>query len=771
MKFCLLSSWLTVGLAITPPRHPHQPTGNGDKLLSYNETTPSAKLRPSTFSVDWLSGGADGDYITRAKNGDLVRENIATGNSSVYLPKDKIPKDMREYWIGPGGKRVLFSSNATSQYRHSYFSDYYILNTDKGELTPLVDDQVGDIQYAVMSPAGNGDEIAFVRGNDIYLRDADGKVERITKTGSPDMFNGVPDWVYEEEVFGDRFTLWFSPDGKYIAYLAFDETGVKTYRIPYYMDDQKVAPTYPRELALRYPKVGSVNPTVQLHLLEVESRKSKELDIEGFGKESIVGEVAWATKKHDKLVYRVYNRVQDKDKHVTVSIESGSSKITRQRDATDGWLENTLSIQYVGGFKGSCNRTFYVDTDDSTGWMHIYLFPVDGGKEIALTKGDWEVRSILKVDTDRQLIYYTAAEQHSTESHVYSVSYRTRKITRLVDDAPAMWTASFSSGAGYYILSYQGPDVPYQELYTANNTAKPVKTLEDNAEFYKKINQYNLPNITYFELQHPDGFSLNVKQILPPNFDPSKKYPVLFNPYGGPNSQSVTKAWTSLGWQMYIPSERELQFVVYIVDNRGTGLKGRKFRSAVAGQLGKLEAEDQVWAMKELQKKNSFLNPDHAGMWGWSFGGYLTSKTVETDSGAFTFGLITAPVTDWRFYDSVYTERYMKDLKSNEAGYNQTAVRKTAGFKNIPGGVALMHGTGDDNVHYQNSAAFIDLLVGEGVSPSKVKMFAFTDSTHSIAYNNAPTFLYKFLTSRLWDETQRKGPALVHQWSKKAVAV
>lgn len=701
MKLSVASSWLAIVLAITPPRHPHQPTGNGDRLLTYNETTPSAKIRPDSFSVRWLSGGADGDYITREKNGDLIRANIATGNSSVYLSNDKIPKDMREYWIGPHGKTVLFSSNATSQYRHSYFSDYFILNTKTGQLTALVDDQVGDIQYAVMSPAGDGHEIAFVRGNNIYLRAADGKIDQITTNGSPDMFNGVPDWVYEEEIIGDRFSLWFSPDGKYVAYLSFDETGVQTYRIPYYMDHQKVAPTYPRELELRYPKVGSTNPKVQLHLLDIAAKKASQLKIDGFGQESIIGELSWVTDSHKKFVYRVFNRVQDKEKHVTVDVEAQTSKVVRERDATDGWLENTLSIQFVGKLKGSCNRTYYVDVSDHTGWMHIYLYPVDtadtadAGKEIALTKGDWEVREILKVDTNRQLVYYTATKRHSTESHIYSVSYKTRKTVALVDEAPAVWSASFSSEAGYHILSYQGPDVPYQELYSVNST-KPIKTLVDNADFYNQIDEYSLPNITFFELEHPDGFSLNVKQILPPKFDPSKKYPVLFNPYGGPNSQSVSKTFTNLGWQAYIASEPELEFVVYVVDNRGTALKGRKFRSVVTKQLGKLEAQDQVWAMKELQKKNSFLDADKAGMWGWSFGGYLTSKTVETDSGAFTFGLITAPVTDWRFYDSMYTERYMKDLKSNEGGYNETAVRKTAGFKNIKYFSALTHGLGDD---------------------------------------------------------------------------
>lgn len=687
-----LLSLLSLVTAIEPPRGTHQPTGNGERLLTFNETTPGVTIRPSSTSVRWASSGSDGQYITTNSGGDLVLVNIANGETETFLTADKLPEDTQEYWIASDEERLLVASNYTKQYRHSYFSDYFIVDVESGERTPLVDDQVGDIQYAELAPTG--EVIAFVRGNDLYLRDSDGEIHRITTNGGPDQFNGVPDWVYEEEIFGTRSTIWFSPDAKYLAFLSFNETGVDTFTIPYYMDNQKVAPAYPDELYLRYPKVGSTNPTVELNILNIESKEYENIPLDAFGRETIIGEVAWVTGGHSALIYRAFNRPQSLDKHVVVNPVTKSSKVVRERDGSDGWLENNIAISYVGPLKKSCNQTYYIDLSDESGWNHIYLHSVNGGKPVQLTSGDWEVAQVLHVDSKRSLVYYLATTHHSTERHLYSVSYATQDITPLVnDEVSAVWSASFSSEGGYYILSYRGPDVPYQELYAVNST-KPLRTITSNSAFYDRIKDYKLPNVTYFELEHPDGFSLNVMEYLPANFDPSKKYPILFTPYGGPNSQYTTKTFQPLNWKMYIASDPELEYIVYTVDNRGTALKGREFRSTVAKQLGKLEPLDQIWAAEQLIARNDFINPDKVGIWGWSYGGYLAAKTVEVNSGVFTLALITAPVTDWRFYDSMYTERYMGVIEENEDGYAETAVHNPEGFKNIAGTFSVLHGTG-----------------------------------------------------------------------------
>jgi dipeptidyl-peptidase-4 len=427
-----------------------------------------------------------------------------------------------------------------------------------------------------------------------------------------------------------------------------NETGVPTYTVPYYMASQKIAPPYPRELEIRYPKVSEKNPTVTFNLLNVGAIHSsvdvKEIAFDAFAADDlIIGEVAWVADEHESVIFRTFNRVQDQEKHVLVDVASGSAKIVRERDGTDGWLDNTLAIQYVGKV-GSGSANYYLDLSDHTGWSHLYLYPVQGGPPKALTKGQWEVTSIAKIDAPRGLVYYFSTERHSTERHLYSISLTSGEKKALVDTNTAgYWGASFSADGGYYILSYNGPSIPYQKLYSINSTT-PLQTINDNAKLKAKLAAYKLPVIKYHTLQHPDGYTLNAKEILPADFNPRKKYPVLFDPYGGPGAQQVSKSYNPIAWRHYIASDPELQYIVVTVDNRGTGYKGRAFRSLVTGQLGKLEAADQVWAGK-LWGKKPYVDKNHIAMWGWSYGGYLTSKVIETNSGVFSLGLITAPVS------------------------------------------------------------------------------------------------------------------------------
>lgn len=753
--------------AIDPPRPPHQPTGSGDRLVTYEDAM-GGSFAPRSQSVSWISGnGEDGQYISLDPDSGLVIESIVSGDTEIFVPADSIPEDFHEYWIRPDLEKVLFATNYTKQYRYSYFANYEILDVESGELTPLVDDQAGDIQYAEFAPAG--DVIAFVRDNNLFLNKG-GEITQITEDGGPDLFHGVPDWVYEEEIYGTRGTLWFSPDGEFIAFLSFNETGVGTFTIPYYMDGQEVAPPYPHELDLRYPKVGTTNPTVAFSLLEVDSEEVTTLELDTYDAEDlIIGEVAWLTEDHESVVYRAFNRVQDQEKLVRVDVADGSSTEIRERDGSDGWLDNSQAIEYVGTLN-STGEAYYLDLSDESGWMHLYLHPVQGGEAIALTQGEWEVTSILKVDTRRRLVYYLSTEHHSTERHLYSVSYPSGKKKALVDDqVAAYWGASFSASGGYYILNYLGPNVPYQELYAINSTS-PLRTVTSNAELVKTLDDFNLPNITYFELEHPDGYSLNVMRRLPANFEANKKYPALFVPYGGPGAQEVHKRFAPVNWRMYLPSDPELEYILYTVDNRGTGFKGRDFRKTVTSQLGRLEPVDQIWAAEQFIAEHDYVDADHIAMFGWSYGGFLTAKTLEEDSGVFTAGLIGAPVTDWRFYDTMYTERYMKTYGENQDGYNETAVRNPEGFKNLAGEAFVAHGTGDDNVHYQNAAAMVDLLVGAGVPPSKFQWHAYTDSDHRVVYNGADDFLYKHMTEFLYREKNREGDPLKHQWSRRSVS-
>jgi dipeptidyl-peptidase-4 len=427
------------------------------------------------------------------------------------------------------------------------------------------------------------------------------------------------------------------------------------------MDSQSKAPPYPRELELRYPKVGETNPTATFHLLDLSDLAAgpQEIEFESFAPEDLlITEVAWVAEEHEAVIFRTMNRVQNLEKLIVVDVKSAESSVVRERDGTDGWIDNNLAIQcqplclpifYLLPMKltrvidiPGLSTPSYIDISDHTGYAHLYLYPVAGGSPIVLTSGEYEVISIVKVDVSRNVVYYLSTERDSTERHLYSVGLDGKGKKALVDtNKDGYWAASFSDGGAYYILSYRGPDLPHQELYSVNNTNVAIKTMTDNAALKTKLAEFNLPTVSWSTLKHPDGYELNVVEYLPPNFDPKKKYQVLFDIYGGPGSQETGKTFRrNVGWSSYVTSDPELEYIILSVDNRGTGFKGRAFRTLVNRQLGKLEAQDQVWAAQQWAKK-SYVDEKKIAIWGWSFGGYLTSKVLELDSGVFSLGLVS----------------------------------------------------------------------------------------------------------------------------------
>ncbi|KAI5794266.1 dipeptidyl peptidase IV N-terminal region-domain-containing protein [Peziza echinospora] len=764
----LLGIGLIAPTAAAPPQHKRA----GEKLISYADAF-SSDFGVQRTSYTWVvtDEGEDGFYLVDDdENNSLIFANVATGEEKVFAHLGNVKGDNGEalqffnYEIQPNRNHILFATNYTKGYRYSFNASYYVHDIEAGTTVPLIPDQEADIQYAGWST--RGDKIAYVRRNDLYVWQS-GEVTRITYDGSVDVFNAVPDWVYEEEIYGDTKTLWWSPDGEYLAFLRMNETGVPTYTVPYYQAGHNLAPPYPLEVDIRYPKVGETNPTVSFHLLKIGDDRAQRIEFSSFAPENLlITEVAWVTDDHSHVIFRTMNRVQDQEKLVLVDVNGGgSTKVVRERDGSDGWIDNNLAIVYVP----RSDPPAYVDLSDHSGYTHIYLYPRDGGAPAAITQGAWEVTAIYKIDTARGMIYYGSTERDSTERHLFSVSLADPGANKapLVDlDEPGYWGASFSSGGGYFLLSYNGPDVPWQKLYSVSadgTTHQYVRTVNDNAKLKNKLAEYKLPTFESHVLTHPDGFELNVLERLPANFDPAKKYPLLFDIYGGPGSQEAGKAYRAVDWSTYIGSDPQLEYIVIAVDNRGTGLKGRAFRAQVAQQLGKLEAADQVWAASEWAKRD-YVDENHIVIWGWSYGGYLAAKVVELNTNnVFTRALITAPVSDWRFYDTMYTERYMKLITDNVMGYRSSAILDARGFREIRGGVLVQHGTGDDNVHYQHSAAFIDTLLRNGVTPEKLRVMPFTDSDHSIARQGHRAFLWRQLTDELYDEKNWK-PEEDHQW-------
>ncbi|PWW77995.1 hypothetical protein C7212DRAFT_276802 [Tuber magnatum] len=751
-------------------------TYSGAKKLATVDEELSGNFSYPPSSVQWISAGnsSDGTYVMQDPSTlALMLWDIATNISSVFVNTTELGIDYRTYSIQPSGNNVLFSANDKKKFRSSQSADYYVWSVEGKTLVPLVEGLSGDVQHAEWSP--DGDVIAYVWRNDLFIW-KDGVSTRVTNDGGEYLELMVyPFFLFDGEldVFGKMYALWFSPDGEYLAFLRFDETEVPTYILPSYMDGQRVAPTYPKEIRTKYTKPGEKIPAVTFHLIEVNNKSApRKKDIQTLTQDNlIISEVAWVTENHEHVILRMQNRVRDTEKFVLVDVKSGNAQVVRERDGTDGWLENNFAItcefsvrEYVPGL----STPSYVDISDHSGWSHIYLYQVSGGEPIALTSGNWEVTAIHSIDSKRGLVHYQSTERDSTERHIFTVSLDGKTKKPLVDTTKeGHYSASFSPGGEYYILSYAGPNLPWQELRCINSDT-PIRMINDNASLKEKLSAYSLPEISWSTLKHPDGYELNLLERLPPNFRKGKKYPVLFDIYGGPGSQRTEKTFRqTVDFRAYLGSDPELEYIVVSVDNRGTGYKGRKFRTMTVGQLGKLEAEDQVWAAREYAKRH-YVDADKIVIWGWSFGGYLTGKVLELDSGAFSLGIMTAPVTDWRFYNSMYTERYMKLPTTNRAGYNASAIIKTSGFKKVTGGFLIQHGTGDDNVHFQNSAAFVDTLVQEGVSPEKMRVQWLTDSDHNINSPGATDFVYKQLAKALYEE-KRRTPGWKHQWSRRGV--
>lgn len=418
-------------------------------------------------------------------------------------------------------------------------------------------------------------------------------------------------------------------------------------------------------------------------------------------------------------------------------------------EGDNGWIDHNQHIELIQG-----DVTGYLDiVANADGYNHVALFsPADSSTPVWITEGDWEVTGgIASWDEKKGLIYFLAANP-STERHLYSAKVPDQisslaewqpEMTAMTDTSqPGYYDVSFSPHSGYYSLSYRGPDIPWQRLI--NTEKQDVEfVLEDNAALNATSSQYCKPLINY-ETVLSDDFELNVVELLPPNFDSSghrHKYPVLFNPYGGPGSQSVDARFKR-DWHHYLACEKK--YIIVTVDGRGTGFKGRKLRNPIRDRLGEYESRDQINIAREWAKKR-YVDTHKIGIWGWSFGGYLTAKVLEADSGIFTLGMAVAPVTDWRYYDSIYTERFMSLPEDNEVGYNHTAINNVTSFNNAD--FLLAHGTGDDNVHYANTASLLDKFTVDKVRNFRFRMF--TDSDHSINVRGAYRELYEFMTDFL----------------------
>jgi len=755
---------------------PHDPaatatTGTGKKVTL--DQVMGGSWRATKHGISWIEGanGEDGLLLEQGAAGKdyLVVEDIRGTSAEADAQGTKTLMKSGRFNVGDRSlfpsrvfpskdlKKVLVATDYQSNWRHSFYAKYWIFDVETQSAEALDPDNLdGRVQLASWSP--QSDAVVFTRDNNLFLRKlSDSKVAQITKDGGPNLFYGIPDWVYEEEVFQGNSATWWAEDGKYVAFLRTNESEVPEYPIQYFVSRPSgVQPApgeenYPEVREIKYPKAGAPNPTVDLQFYDVGKGDVFEVKIAGsFAPDDLlITEVVWAGSTGKALI-RETNRESDVLRVVLVDVATRTGETVRTEDVQKldgGWFEVSQKTKYVPADPANGRPLDgYIDTVIHENYDHIgYFTPLDNPTPVLLTFGNWEVVDAPSaVDLKKNLVYFVATKESPIQRHVYSVFLNGTDLKPLTDTSKeGHYGVSFSSGAAYALLDYDGPNIPWQQVIsTPSNSDHYTQVIEENLGLADMAKKYELPH-KIFSTVNIDGYDLQVVERRPPHFNEKKKYPVLFYLYGGPGSQTVTKTF-SVDFQAYVAAN--LGYVVVTVDGRGTGFIGRKARTIIRGNLGYYEARDQIETAKIWAKKK-YVDASRMAIWGWSYGGFMTLKTLEQDAGqTFSYGMAVAPVTDWRFYDSIYTERYMHTPQHNPGGYdNSTISNMTALHQNVR--FLIMHGIADDNVHMQNTLTLLDRLDLAGVENYDVHVFP--DSDHGIYFHNANRIVYDKLNNWL----------------------
>ncbi len=685
-------------------------------------------IAQGTYRAQGISGlkpMLDGEHYTQISSDHkrIVKYSFKTGEEvgtlfDVTTARDCDLKSFDDYILSPDEKLILIQTETKPIYRHSFTAVYYIYNVKNNKMEPLSNN--GPQQVPLFSPDGN--QIAFVRNNNIYLvKLLFGNSEsQVTKDGEYNhVLNGIPDWVYEEEFSFNR-AFDFSADSKMIAYVRFDESAVPMFSFPWYkgLAPEKTSyATYPGAYEYKYPKAGEVNSKVSVHTYDIKSHVTRKMDLQ-IDSDGYIPRIKF-TSDPEKLAIMTLNRHQNRLDLYMANPRSGLCKVAIRDEAEQYIKESAYS-----------NIKFYpehiVMMSEKDGYNHLYLYTIAGNLVKQITKGQFEVTSFLGWDQKANVFYYASNEGSPLRTAIYKIDGKGKK-TKLSTRTGSN-SAIFSTNQKYYINTFSNISTP--TLITLNdNRGKELTTLLDNSKLKAQTAQLNMPQKEFFTFRTSSGVELNGWMMKPANFNANKKYPVILHQYSGPGSQQVIDRWGigSFGdgglFEAYMCDKG---YIMVCVDGRGTGGRGAAFEKCTYLQLGVKEAEDQVETARYLGTL-PYIDGKRIGIWGWSFGGYNTLMSMSDGSGAFKAGVAIAAPSDWRFYDTVYTERFMRTPKENAEGYDAGSAIKRA--PQLKGSLLLIHGTADDNVHYQNCAEYSEALVQAGI---QFDMQVYTNRNHGI---------------------------------------
>ncbi|MEN9449183.1 MAG: hypothetical protein RJA25_2473, partial [Bacteroidota bacterium] len=624
------------------------------------------------------------------------------------------------YTFSNDEKKILIANNSDQIFRHSSVSHFYIYDIATKSVTKISDDK---IQEPTFSP--DGSKIAFAKENNLYVYElASKKTTQITTDGKRNaIINGITDWVYEEEFAFVRAFDWNASSDK-IAFIRFDESQVPEFSMNVYGQD-----LYPVTDRFKYPKAGEKNSEVSLHIYDVKTANTKKIDLGNYN-DFYIARLDW-TNEANTLSAQVLNRHQDNLDLLFIDGNTGAKKVVLN-EKDKAYVDVTDNLTFL-------KDNSFIWTSEKDGFNHIYQYDKTGKLKNQITKGNWEVTSYYGFDEKTGTIYYQSVENGSINRDVYSIKLNGSGKTRLTSSTGTN-AATFSPNFQYFINSYSSAKNAPKYTLNDSKTGKTIKTIVSNEALETKLASYNLPSKEFFELTTAKGNKLNAWMIKPKDFDANKKYPVFMYQYSGPGSQQVNNDWNGADdyWFMMLSQQG---YIVACVDGRGTGFKGADFKKCTQKELGKLEVEDQIDAAK-LFGTYTYVDQSRIGIFGWSYGGFMASNCIFQGADVFKTAIAVAPVTSWRYYDSVYTERYMQTPQENASGYDTNS--PITHVSKLKGNFLLIHGTADDNVHVQNSMKMIEALVQAN---KQFDWAIYPDKNHGIYGGKTRLQLYTKMTN------------------------
>ncbi|MEX0779932.1 MAG: S9 family peptidase [Balneolales bacterium] len=701
-----------------------------ENQLTFDHLFDGSFVPETVRSVNWMQ---DGEYYSSLADNpaegtiELRRNSILDGSYDVILSSDELIPDgwtnpiaLEDYSFSDDESQVLIETDIQRLWRRSTQSHFYVFDLETRELTKLTEDDTRQ-SYATFSPDGN--QVAFFRQNNLFLVDLESNTEtQITFDGSlNEIINGAADWVYEEEFLLSKAFYW-SPDGRSIAYYRFDESHVKEFVIQQWGGD------YPEAVRFKYPKAGYRNSIVTIGVYDIASAETTWMDT-GDKTDQYIPRINW-TQDPETLAIRRMNRLQNRQDVMLAEVNSGNTNIIKT-ETSDSWINVNDDLSFLE------NSEQFVYVSEEDGYNHIYLYDMNGNLIRQVTSGNWEVASYHGFNEETQTFYYLSTEDSPLERHFYKINADGSGKERL--STITGWnTVNMAPDYSYY-LNYLSSDKHPQIVTLHDGQGDQLQTLEDNAGLEEKISTFNFPDKEYTTITVADSVELNAYWLKPLDFDESKEYPVMMYVYGGPGSQAVQNQYEGRDrglWHRYLANQG---YLIFCVDNRGTGGRGQAFSKQVYKRLGEYETKDQIEAAEHLASL-PYVDADRIGIWGWSYGGYLSTLALAYGSDIFSTSIAVAPVSNWRYYDTIYTERYMQTPQLNPNGYNNYAPVYAA--DKIKGNYLLAHGTADDNVHFQHALELTDALIDAGV---QFETMTYPNRSHAIAVGNARRHLYEMM--------------------------